>query len=251
MNLLKTLRKTLLCSSTSLLLIGTALAAEEKGASPDWPNLNAYRAANAQVQGDKTGKQRVVFMGDSITEFWSKSHWDAAHINRGISGQTSPQMLLRFRQDVIDLHPTVVVILAGTNDVAGNTGPATNAMIANNIASMVQLAQANGIRVVLASVLPASSFYWNSEARPSLQIVELNQELQSLAKRYRCVYLDYFAPMVDEQHGLKKTYSNDGVHPNEAGYAVMAELARQAIARATQFPVARERRTDRVHGNAP
>jgi alpha-L-fucosidase len=107
-------------------------------------------------------------------------------------------------------------------------------MISNNIASMVQLAQVNGIRVVLASVLPASSFYWNPEARPAQQIMELNQELQSLAKRYHCVYLDYFAPMVDEQHGLKKTYSDDGVHPNEAGYVVMKQLVKQAIARASQ-----------------
>ena len=224
----------LLCCSAVLVMLSPSFAAEDPKPNPDWPNLNAYRAANAQVQSVKKGVQRVVFMGDSITEFWSKNQWDTAYINRGISGQTSPQMLLRFRQDVIDLHPTVVVILAGTNDVAGNTGPATNAMISNNIASMVQLAQANGSRVVLASVLPASSFYWNPEARPAQQIMELNQELQSLAKRYRCVYLDYFSPMVDEQQGLKKAYSDDGVHPNEAGYVVMKQLVKQAIARASQ-----------------
>jgi alpha-L-fucosidase len=234
MNLLKTLLKTFLCSSTSLLIMASAIAAEEKGPNPDWPNLKAYQAANTQLPTPAKAVQRVVFMGDSITEFWSKTQWNPAHINRGISGQTSPQMLLRFRQDVINLHPKVVVILAGTNDVAGNTGPATTAMIADNIASMVQLAKANGIKVVLASVLPASSFYWNPEARPAPQIVELNQVLKAMAKRYDCVYLDYFTPMVNDNLGLKKEYSEDGVHPNEAGYITMSKLAARAIAKTTK-----------------
>lgn len=223
------LTKKILLSAVTIALLSTAFAADDNKLNPDWPNLGKYRQANAQVPSAKKGEHRVVFMGDSITEFWSKTQWLPQHINRGISGQTSPQMLLRFRQDVIDLHPSVVVIHAGTNDVAGNTGPATNAMIANNIASMVQLAQANGIRVVLASVLPASSFYWNPEVRPAQQIVELNQSLQSLAKQYHCHYLDYFSPMVDEQMGLQKKYSEDGVHPNEAGYVLMAKLVNQAI----------------------
>jgi len=207
-----------------------SFGAEAEAPNLDWPNLNAYRAANGQVQPRKKGEQRVVFMGDSITEFWSKTQWNPTHINRGISGQTSPQMVLRFRQDVIDLRPQVVVILAGTNDVAGNTGPATIDMIAGNIASMVELAKANRIKVVLASVLPASAFYWNPEARPANKIVELNRRLKAMAKHYGAVYLDYFTPMADENLGLKTEYSEDGVHPNEAGYIVMASLVQRAIA---------------------
>jgi lysophospholipase L1-like esterase len=200
----------------------------------DWAKLNAYRSANSQIRPIAKGEHRVVFMGDSITEFWSKSQWNSAHINRGISGQTTSQMLLRFRQDVIDLHPNLVVILAGTNDVAGNTGPATNEMIAGNIASMVQLAKANGIKVVLASVLPASGFYWNPEAKPAQQIVELNEQIKMVAKRYGCVYLDYFSAMVNSDSGLKREYSDDGVHPNEMGYVVMSRLAKSAIAAASR-----------------
>ena len=214
----------------TLLASGPSHAAENTTPDLDWAKLNAYRSANAQTRPLVKGERRVVFMGDSITEFWSKSQWNPAHINRGISGQTTPQMLLRFRQDVIDLHPSIVVILAGTNDVAGNTGPATNAMIAGNIASMVQLAKANRIKVVLASVLPASRFYWNPEARPADQIIELNEQIKVVAKRFGCVYLDYFTAMVDADSGLKREFSGDGVHPNESGYIVMSKLAESAIA---------------------
>jgi lysophospholipase L1-like esterase len=217
-----------------LLSSGPTRAAEDSAPDLDWAKLNAYRSANSQTRPIAKGEHRVVFMGDSITEFWSKSQWNSAHINRGISGQTTPQMLLRFRQDVIDLHPNLVVILAGTNDVAGNTGPATNEMIAGNIASMVQLAKANGIKVVLASVLPASGFYWNPEAKPAQQIVKLNEQIKMLAKHYDCVYLDYFSAMVNSDSGLKHEYSDDGVHPNEMGYVVMSKLANSAIAAASR-----------------
>ena len=223
-----------LSSALALLSWGSSHGAENAALDLDWAKLNAYRSANAQIRPLAEGERRVVFMGDSITEFWSKSQWNSAHINRGISGQTTPQMLLRFRQDVIDLHPNIVVILAGTNDVAGNTGPATNEMIAGNIASMAQLAQTNGIKVVLASVLPASGFYWNPEAKPAQQIVELNEQIKMVAKRYGCVYLDYFSAMVNSDSGLKREYSDDGVHPNEMGYVVMSRLAKSAIAAASR-----------------
>lgn len=223
---------TLLSITLVLASFQPSFAKEKEEPNLDWANLQAYTTANTQLSAPAKGSPRIVFMGDSITEFWSKAQWNPAHINRGISGQTSPQMLLRFRQDVIALNPHMVVILAGTNDIAGNTGPATSAMIAGNIASMVELAKANGIKVVLASVLPASGFYWNPDARPAGQIAELNQLIKSMAYRYRCVYLDYFTPMVDETMGLKKEYSEDGVHPNEGGYILMSRLVLQAIARA-------------------
>ena len=218
----------------ALLTSGLSHAAENATPDLDWAKLGAYRSSNAQTSPPAKGERRVVFMGDSITEFWSKAQWNSGHINRGISGQTTPQMLLRFRQDVIDLHPTMVVILAGTNDVAGNTGPATNEMIAGNLTSMVQLAKANGIKVVLASVLPASGFYWNPEARPAQQIIELNAQIKLVAKRYGCVYLDYFTAMVNSDSGLKREFSEDGVHPNESGYIAMSKLAEHAIAAASR-----------------
>ena len=218
----------------ALLTSGLSHAAENATPDLDWAKLSAYRSANAQTSPPAKGERRIVFMGDSITEFWSKAQWNSGHINRGISGQTTPQMLLRFRQDVIDLHPTMVVILAGTNDIAGNTGPATNEMIAGNLISMVQLAKANGIKVVLASVLPASGFYWNPEARPAQQIIELNAQIKLVAKRYGCVYLDYFTAMVNSDSGLKREFSEDGVHPNESGYIVMSKLAERAIAAASR-----------------
>jgi lysophospholipase L1-like esterase len=221
-----------LYAALSFFAAGLSHAAEKVTPDLDWAKLGAYRSANSQTSPPVQGEQRIIFMGDSITEFWSKSQWNAVHINRGISGQTTPQMLLRFRQDVIDLRPTVVVILAGTNDVAGNTGPATNEMIAGNITSMLQLAKANEIKVVLASVLPASGFSWNPEARPAQQIVALNEEIKKIAKRYGCVYLDYFTAMVNSDSGLKHEYSEDGVHPNESGYSVMSRLAEGAIASA-------------------
>ena len=222
----------LLCAFSASACV--AAAAQEP--PPDWPNLSAYRSANAQLPPPAKGERRVVFMGDSITEFWAKAQWHPQHINRGISGQTTHQMLLRFRQDVIALRPNVVVILAGTNDVAGNTGPATTDMIAGNIASMVELAQTHGIRVVLASVLPASAFYWAPDLRPAEKIVELNGKIRALAQSHGCVHLDYFSPMVNDTLGLKREYSDDGVHPNEVGYITMSRLVQSAIAKALKSP---------------
>ena len=175
-------------------------------------------------------------MGNSITEGWAK-HFATMfpgkpYVGRGISGQTSPQMLVRFRQDVIALRPAVVVILAGTNDIAGNTGPATLEMIEDNLASMVELARANGIRVVLSSVLPAYRYSWKPELQPAAQIAELNARIKRLAAAKGVAYVDYHAAMSDERHGLRTEYSADGVHPNEAGYRVMAPLVERAIAAA-------------------
>lgn len=215
------------------LCVGSTMAADVKEEITDWPNLGAYQAANVQVGLPAKGEQRVVFMGDSITEFWTKSFWNQSTVNRGISGQTSPQMLLRFRADVIDLKPAVVVILAGTNDVAGNTGPASVDMIAGNIASMAELAQTHGIKVVLCAVLPAASFYWNLALKPADKIAALNQKIKAYAEKNKLVYVDYYTPMVDERMGLKKEYSGDGVHPNDVGYQVMIRLVAQGIAAAT------------------
>lgn len=202
----------------------------------DWANLARYREANARLGAPRPGERRVVFMGNSITEGWAK-HFDTMfpgkpYIGRGISGQTTPQMLVRFRQDVIALRPEVVVILAGTNDIAGNTGPATLEMIQDNLASMVDLAKAHGIRVVLSSVLPAFAYGWRPELAPAPKIVALNAWIERYAAQQGVVYLDYHSAMADERQGLKRTLSEDGVHPNEAGYRVMAPLAEQAIAEA-------------------
>ena len=222
--------KTWAFTALLLLCMGQAFCAEADDAKMDWPNLTAYRSANEQLAPPARGERRVVFMGDSITEFWTKSYWGKERINRGISGQTSPQMLLRFRSDVIELKPKAVVILAGTNDIAGNTGPATNEMIVGNIASMAELARSHGIRVILCSVLPAAGFYWNEAARPAPQIAALNALIKDYARRQRLSYVDYYAAMVDDRPGLKKAYSEDGVHPNEAGYEVMIALVNKAIA---------------------
>ena len=183
---------------------------------------------------------RVVFFGNSITEAWapyfSTMFPGKAYIGRGISGQTTPQMLVRFRQDVIALRPAVVVILAGTNDIAGNTGPSTLEMIEDNLRSMAELAQANGIRVVLSSVLPVWRYPWKPEIEPAGTIVALNAWMQDYARTRNIVYLDYHTAMADERQGLKRELSGDGVHPNEAGYQVMAPLAERAIAAALQKP---------------
>ncbi|TAA40555.1 capsular biosynthesis protein [Pseudoxanthomonas winnipegensis] len=203
----------------------------------DWPQLSRYRDENAALAAP--GKRRVVFFGDSITEGWGKTGSETffpgkPYVNRGISGQTTPQMLVRFRQDVIDLKPAVVVILAGTNDIAGNTGPATPQMIQDNLASMAQLAKANGIAVVLASVLPASDYPWKPGLQPAPKIRALNDWIRQYAQRTGAVYLDYYRALDNGQGGLDAKVSGDGVHPNAAGYAVMAPLAQAAVQRALQ-----------------
>jgi lysophospholipase L1-like esterase len=200
----------------------------------DWPALNRYRQANAQLAPPASDESRVVFMGNSITEGWAPlfatQFPGKPYIGRGISGQTTPQMLLRFRQDVIALRPKVVVILAGTNDIAGNTGPSTLEMIEDNLMSMTELAQANGIRVVLASVLPVFDYPWKRGLEPAPKIVALNRWLSAYAARVGAVYADFHTPMSDERQGMKAGLSADGVHPNAAGYAIMAPIVERAIA---------------------
>ncbi len=204
----------------------------------DWADLARYREANAKLAPPRPGEQRVVFMGNSITDGWAQ-YFPAMfpgkpYVGRGISGQTTPQMLVRFRQDVIALKPAVVVILAGTNDIAGNTGPSTLAMIEDNLASMTELAQANGIKVVLASVLPVYDYPWKPGLAPAEKIVTLNRWMRDYASAHHAVYLDYHSAMADERQGMRKDLSGDGVHPNEAGYRIMAPLAERAISQALQ-----------------
>jgi lysophospholipase L1-like esterase len=210
----------------------------------DWPELSRYRDANAKTASPSRAEMRVVFMGDSITDLWGRGSGEffpgKPYINRGISGQTTPQMLIRFRPDVIALQPKAVVILAGTNDIAGNTGPMTLAMTEDNLATMAHLARAHGIRVLFASLLPVSDYGHNREGRPIKQterrppgqIKSLNEWIKRYAGENGFGYLDYFTAMVDESGMLKKELSNDGLHPNTAGYAVMQPLAEQAIAAA-------------------
>jgi len=217
------------------------LEAQEKRLK-DWPDLARYRDANARVAVPAKNEQRVVFMGDSITDAWVQPRFGAffpgkPYIGRGISGQTTPQMLLRFREDVIAIQPKVVVILAGTNDIAGNTGPIALGETEGNVASMAELARANGIRVVLSSVLPVSNYGRDREGdplemrikRPPEKILELNAWIKEYAAEKGHVYLDYFPATADDQGLLKKELSEDGLHPNALGYAVMAPLAEKAI----------------------
>ena len=200
----------------------------------DWPALNRYRADNAKVTPPAPGEQRVVFMGDSITDFWGrragKFFPGKPYINRGISGQTTPQMLIRFTADVIALQPKAVVILAGTNDIAGNTGPSTLAMIEDNLAAMTTLAQAHGIKVILASVMPTCDYIRNqSDRRPNSRIIELNNWIKQYAAKNNATYLDYFTPMLDDKGALKQELTGDGLHPNDAGYDLVMPIAQKSI----------------------
>lgn len=215
------------------LLAGQGLVAQS---SPDWANLFRFKEENLQLGRPSRNESRVVFMGNSITEGWIRNRPEFfsgnKYINRGISGQTTPQMLVRFRQDVIALQPAVVVILAGTNDIAGNTGPSTLEMIEDNLASMTEIAQANGIQVVLCSVLPVADYPWAPGLEPAEKIVELNAWIKKYAIRHGAIYLDYYTSVVDAQKGMKAEYSEDGVHPNAAGYNVMEPLAKKAVKKA-------------------
>ncbi len=195
----------------------------------DWPNLQKYREANKEI----TEKPLAVFMGNSITEGWANMHpqffTENNYVGRGISGQTTPQMLIRFQQDVIDLEPQVVVILAGTNDIAGNTGYASEKMITNNIRSMATLAQANGIKVVLSSILPAYDYSWRPGLEPFKKINSVNEWLKKYSEENGFTYLDYHSKMKDDLDGLPVEYSEDGVHPTATGYDVMQPMAKKAI----------------------
>jgi lysophospholipase L1-like esterase len=203
----------------------------------DWPYLQKYSKMNSDLPAPAPGEDRVVFMGNSITEMWARyfptMFPGKPYINRGIGGQTTPQMLVRFHQDVVALKPKVVVILAGTNDIAGNTGPATLEMIENNLAGMAEIAKANGIRVVLASVLPVYTYSWRPEIEhPADTIVALNKWLKDFAETHGEIYLDFHSAMKDERNGMRKEITTDGVHVNEAGYRIMAPLTVAAIEQA-------------------
>lgn len=199
----------------------------------DWPNMNRYKRQNAQLGDPKEGERRIVFMGNSITEGWKNSDPDffatPGFVNRGIGGQTTPQMLLRFRQDVINLNPEVVVILAGTNDIAGNTGPMTLEEIRDNLVSMAELSQAHGIKVILCSVLPAHEYIWRPGLEPNVKIPRLNSMLREYSRESGVYYLDYFGTMADERNGLPEAYARDGVHPTREGYDVMKSLLLAAL----------------------
>lgn len=213
--------------------IQAQLAKDEKTLQ-DWPNLGRYRKENAQVASPAESENRVVFMGDSITDAWGRTRGvffpGKAYINRGIGGQTTAQMLIRFRPDVIALKPKVVVILAGTNDIAGNTGPESLDDIEGNLQSMAELAKANAIKVVLSSVMPVCDYIKPQTARrPPEKIVALNAWIKEYAMRNHLVYLDYYSALLDDNKMFKKELTYDGLHPNDAGYVVMSPLAADAI----------------------
>jgi lysophospholipase L1-like esterase len=211
--------------------------AHDRQVLTDFAWLAKFKEANAKVAPPAANENRVVFMGDSITEGWHFEGPDGSfngkpYINRGISGQTTPQMVLRFRQDVIALQPKVVVILAGTNDIAGNTGPMTLEQTEDNLASMADLATANHIRMVLCSVLPAFDYPWKPGLTPAPKILAINTWMKTLAASKGYIYVDYHSAMKDERDGLPAALSHDGVHPLPAGYAVMTPLVEAGIAKA-------------------
>lgn len=215
------------------LFLGLVGVAQEKD---DWANLKQFQENNKEVGMPADNEHRVVFMGNSITIGWLNSRPEffdgKPYVNRGISGQTTPQMLLRFRQDVIDLKPKAVVILAGTNDIAGNTGPMTLEEILNNIKSMCEVAKANNIKVILSSVLPAFDYPWRPGLKPNEKIPALNDMIKAYSEEAGHIYLDYFSAMADDRNGLPKKYANDEVHPTPEGYAVMEPMVEKAIAEA-------------------
>lgn len=203
------------------------------GYSQDWAQLSRYKAENERLGPPAPGEYRIVFMGNSITEGWLEHYPEffagKFFINRGISGQTTPQMLVRFRQDVVDLQPKAVIILAGTNDIAENTGPTTLLEIAGNIFSMAEMARIHGIEVLLCSVLPAADYPWRPGLNPAPKIAQLNSILKDYAEKNHLVWVDYYSAMNDGQGGLRSEYTYDGVHPNRKGYEVMSEILEQAL----------------------
>jgi len=204
-------------------------AAQDRQAN-DWAWLCRYQAENARLRA--TDRVKLVFMGDSITEGWA--HYDPSfftrgRVDRGIAGQTSAQMILRFYQDVIMLRPEAVHIMAGTNDLAGNTGPTSVDEYENNIRAMVDLAKANGVRIILSSILPTNRFPWRPELKPASRIRELNKWLQTYAAEKGELYLDYYALMVGPDGGMRPELTYDGVHPGTAGYRLMRQAAEDAI----------------------
>ncbi|WP_337879336.1 SGNH/GDSL hydrolase family protein [Rheinheimera sp.] len=233
------MRKAIAC--LPLIFVTSMAAANGPFSVSGYANQEKYRQANAGLGQPAVGEKRVVFMGDSITEFWPVHNPDffARHgyIGRGISGQVSHQMLLRFRDDVIALKPKVVVILAGTNDLAQNSGPVSLDATAGNIYSMAELAQLHGARVILCSVLPAIAFPWRQGIEPAQNILALNRKLKQYAAEHQLAYVDFYSALVDGHGGLKVpdyTSAKDLVHPNKAGYQVMEALITPAIQQALQ-----------------
>ena len=205
----------------------------------EFANTSSYDKANLELALNTESHNRVVFMGNSITEGWVIMHpqffKNKGYINRGIGGQTTPQMLLRFRQDVLNLNPKVVVILAGTNDIAGNTGYTSEEDILGNIKSMAEIANSNGIKVIISSILPAIEYLWKPGLDPATKIIKINKELKLFSDKNGFIYLDYYSEMVDDKGGLKVpdyTSANDLVHPNLNGYLVMEKLVEDAINKA-------------------
>ena len=254
------MHRTIFCQCASLLLIVSSAVAQQPAApaipptghagldqyrasriavfTDDYGQLARYREANANLKAMPSDKTRVVFFGDSITDGWKleKYFGDKPYVNRGIGGQTTPQMLVRFRQDVIDLKPKVLVVLAGTNDIAGNTGPMSNEDIEANLSSMAELAKTHDIRIVFSSVLPVHDYTPQgvefSSQRPAERILALNTWLKDYCAKNKIVHLDYFSAMVDEKGKLKRELAEDGLHPNDAGYKIMVPLVEAAIAKA-------------------
>ena len=210
-----------------LLLSNSSLLAQ------DWANFQEFKVANEALPAPEPGEHRIVFMGNSITIGWLNTHPDffknKPYVNRGISGQTTPQMLVRFRADVIDIGAKAVVILAGTNDIAGNTGPSTLEMILDNIKSMTEIAQANGVKVILCSVLPAFDYPWRPGLEPNVKIPKLNTSIKNYADRNGVYYLDYFSALDDGNNGISKENSYDGVHLTLEGYKILEPLVEKAI----------------------
>jgi len=207
----------------------------EQALGQDWAGLNRYKEENRILASKENNGKRVVFIGNSITEGWAVQNpafFKENYINRGISSQVTAQILLRFKQDVVELSPKVVVILAGTNDIAENSGPISLEDILDNIKAMAQQAKNNNISVVLCSVLPANDYPWRPGLHPDKKIPELNKMIQAYAADSGCVYVDYFSAMADERNGLPKKYAEDGVHPTKAGYAVMELLVEEGIKKA-------------------
>ena len=199
----------------------------------DWANFNQFKMANESLADLKKNEYRIVFMGNSITIGWLDTHpeffKDKPYVNRGISGQTTPQMLVRFRSDVIDIGPKAVVILAGTNDIAGNTGPMTLEMIVNNLKSMTEIAHANNIKVILCSVLPAYDYPWRTGLKPNIKIPKLNAMIKAYAMENGIFYLDYFSALNNGSNGIDKKYSYDGVHLTLDGYKILEPMLENAI----------------------
>ena len=200
----------------------------------DWANLGKYKEANEQLKKSSSGEDRTVFIGDSITEGWSdfspEFFQQNNFVNRGISGQTTPQMLIRFKPDAVRLDPKMIVINAGTNDIAGNTGPSTPEMIIDNICSMAEIAIKNNIDVALSTILPVYKYPGNDEVVDPPKIISvINSALEEYCKKNSLSYVDYYSPMVDEKRGLKSEYGNDGVHPTKEGYDVMEKAVKSVI----------------------